>query len=63
MTPEERKEAFRIFWLVKGHLNVTEQCVMECYNSYFKRVWYNEETYYKIDGFEEAYEEFHNHTT
>ena len=62
MTDEKRKEAFRIFWLVKGHLSTSEQTIMDCYESYFKRVWYMEETYYKLDGFEEAYEKFYNNT-
>ncbi len=60
MNNEKRKDAFRVFWLVKGHLNTSEQCIMDCYDSFFKRVWYMEEAYTKIDGFEEAYEKFYN---
>lgn len=60
MSPEQRKEAFRIFWLVKGHFNTREEVILDCYDSYFKRVWYNEEAYIHEEGFEEAYEKFYN---
>lgn len=50
-----RKEAYRIFWMVKGHFNATESCILSCYDSYFKRLWYNEEAYLYEEGFEEAY--------
>ena len=55
MTNVTRKDAYRVFWLVKGHFNATEDCIFDCYNSYFKRVWYMEETYLHEEGFEEAY--------
>ena len=47
------KEAYRIFYMVKGHIGVTEDCALSCYNSYFKRLWYNTEA--SDEGFEEAY--------
>jgi len=50
------KEAYRLFWLVKGHLNTTHECILDSYDSYFKRVWYNEESYIHEDGFEEAWQ-------
>lgn len=50
-----KKEAYRLFWIVKGHLNASEQCILDCYDSYFKRVWYNEESYIHEQGFEEAW--------
>jgi len=50
-----KKDAYRIFWLVKGHLNASEDCILDCYDGYFKRVWYNEESYIHEEGFEEAY--------
>jgi len=49
------KEAYRLFWLVKGHLNTTHECIIDSYDSYFKRVWYNEESYIHENGFEEAW--------
>ncbi len=57
-----RKEAYRLFWIVKGHFNATEQCILDCYDSYFKRVWYNEEAYIYEEGFEEAYKATLNKT-
>ena len=50
-----KKEVYRIFYIVKGHLNASESCIFNCYDSYFKRVWYNEESYLHQDGFEEAW--------
>lgn len=50
-----KKEAYRIFWIVKGHFNATESCILDCYDGYFKRVWYMEEAYLREDGFKEAY--------
>lgn len=50
-----RRDAYRIFWIVKGHFNATESCIFDCYDSYFKRVWHNEEAYIYEEGFEEAY--------
>ncbi len=47
------KEKYRIFWIVKGHINIDEETVIACYDSYFKRVWYNEEADDK--GFEEEW--------
>ena len=55
------KEACRIFYIVKGHLNATESTILSCYDGYFKRVWYMEESYYREEGFEEAYNKYtHN---
>ena len=43
MTNVTRKDAYRVFWLVKGHFNATEECIFDCYDSYFKRIWGNHE--------------------
>jgi len=54
------KEAYRLFWLVKGHFNTSEATVLSSANSYFNRAWragcdgapladYE-------DGFDEAYQ-------
>tara|TARA_B000000609_G_C24047417_1_gene279332 strand:+ start:526 stop:714 length:189 start_codon:yes stop_codon:yes gene_type:complete len=52
------KECCRLFWMVKGHLNTSEETIRSSYNGYFKRLWYNEEAYIKEEGFEEAYKSF-----
>ena len=62
MTDEERKERYRMFWIVKGHLNTSENTIFSCYDSYFKRMWCNlqgesVECNGTLDGFEEAYKQ------
>ena len=56
MTEKERKEAYRLFWMVKGHLNATEETVMQSADGYFRRLWGNHEACYHEEGFEEAYQ-------
>jgi hypothetical protein len=44
-SPFVRKEANRLFWLVKGHLipiSEPDDVVEGYYESYFKRLWNNE---------------------
>ena len=44
-SPFVRKEANRLFWLVKGHLipiSEPDNVVEGYYESYFKRLWNNE---------------------
>jgi len=36
---KSKKEVYRIFYLTKGHLEVTESTARECYDSYFERLW------------------------
>ena len=60
MPSPTHKEACRMFWIVKGHLNATDDTIIGCYEGYFKRMWCNlqgqsvEDLGY-LDGFEEAY--------
>jgi hypothetical protein len=55
------KECCRLFWLVKGHLNTSSETLKSSYNSYFKRLWNNNErAVYGTEGFEEAYKEHIN---
>ena len=60
MTQVTRREAYRIFYMVKGHLNSTEDCIFDCYDSYFKRLWNNNEAMHREEGFEEAYKKVTN---
>jgi len=58
MTLDEHKEANRLFWIIKGHLiplHWDEKSIRSIYNSYFERVWINTESYYREDGFDEAW--------
>jgi len=56
MEQNKIKEAYRIFFLVKGHLDVTEETALACYNNYFKRIWYNQEAWVREEKFHAAYE-------
>ena len=52
------KEACRLFYLTKGHLNTSDETIISCYDSYFKRLWgNNERAVYGMEGFEEAFNE------
>ena len=53
-----RKEANRFNWMIKGKLIDREWSdvdVEKTYNSYFKRLWGNNENYMHEVGFEAAY--------
>ena len=50
-----RKEAFRVFFLVKGHIDVSEKTAYACYDSYFKRLWYSQEAWTREEAFEKTY--------
>jgi len=57
-SPEVRKEANRLNWIIKGKLIDTSWSDIEVektYHSYFKRLWGNNEIYLHEAGFEEAY--------
>ena len=59
-TPEVRKEANRLNWMVKGKLideSESDSVVEYIHDSYFKRLWGNiERSQYALEGFEAAYE-------
>lgn len=44
-----------MFYIVKGHLNVTAETIEASYNYYFRRMWNNNEAYIHEEGFEEEY--------
>ena len=52
------KEKCRVFYIIKGHLPTSKQTIEECYDPYFKRIWYNEESYIAEENFEETYSVF-----
>jgi hypothetical protein len=64
-TEAERKEAYRLFWMVKGMIAENENTAMASADSYFKRLWFdgsNGAPLYEYEqGFEQAYNgRFHN---
>jgi len=57
-SPFVRKEANRFNWMIKGKLidqTWSDDAVEKTYNSYFKRLWGNNENYIHEVGFEAAY--------
>ena len=57
-TPFVRKEANRFNWIVKGCLcpkHYSDNDIENTYNSYFRRLWYNDEAQTHSVGFEQAY--------
>ena len=58
---KDKKEAYRLFWMVKGHLNASHETIMESADGYFRRLWGNHEACYHEEGFEEAYNMLANH--
>jgi hypothetical protein len=57
-TPFVRKEANRLYWIVKGKLidrSWSDEAVEDTYNSYMKRLWGNNENYVHETGFEQAW--------
>jgi len=58
MTYFQEKEANRLYWIVKGQLiplSWKEETIMECYESYVRRIWGNIEAYQHEIGFEAAW--------
>lgn len=63
MSEEDRKECFKIFFMVKGHIGCSswsDEELLSMRDSYFKRLWYNEEAYIYAQGFEDAYSNLHH---
>ena len=58
---KEIKEAYRLFFMVKGHLDCSPQTALESANGYFKRLWYDggdgAPLYDYSDEFEQAWED------
>jgi len=52
---KDLKEIYRIFWMVKGHLNCSPETAFEVYSEYFERLWGNHEAVIHEEGFEEAW--------
>lgn len=57
MTEPDLKEASRLFWLVKGHLNTSDETILSSYNGYFKRLWIDGSNGAPIADYEEGFEE------
>lgn len=55
------KEEYRLFYMVKGHLDATPETVLASANGYFKRLWYDGSNgaplYDYAEQFEQAWEQ------
>ena len=59
MDESRRKQAYELFFVVKGHLKYFTDVDLEAIiKDYTKRIWYNEEAHLYYNGFEEAYKKF-----
>ena len=59
MTNQERKLAYELFYLVKGHVKYFDDADLAAITrDYGRRLWWNEEAHLYVTGFEEAYREF-----
>ena len=59
MTPAERNDANRDYWIVKGHLipeSWQDKDVRSVLDGYFTRIWGNHENVVHEEGFEEVWQ-------
>jgi len=59
MTIQDRKEANRYYWIIKGHLipeTWSDTDVITILNTYFRRIWGNHEACVHEYGFEDAWQ-------
>jgi hypothetical protein len=54
------KEACRLFWMVKGHLNTSDSTILSSANSYFNRLWRDGCDGAPIADYEQGFEEAYN---
>lgn len=52
----ELKEAYRLFFLVKGHLDATPETVLGSAEGYFKRLWMAGSNGAPLYDYDEAFE-------
>ena len=57
MNNDDYKEACRLFWLVKGHLNTSDDTILSSQNGYFRRLWIDGSNGAPIADYEEGFEE------
>ena len=50
------EESCRVFYMVKGHLDATEDTIRSSYDSYLRRLWGNIECYQAEHGFKECFD-------
>lgn len=59
MTESQRRSAYELFYLVKGHLKpFTDLELEQITREYTPRLWWNEEAHLYSPGFDLAYSQF-----
>ena len=61
MLRNDLKEYYRIFYMVKGHLDASPKTVQDSYNSYFKRLWIDGSNGAPLCDYEEQFEQAWRH--
>lgn len=56
-TSEEIKAAYKLFFMVKGHLDCTPETALASADGYFKRLWYDGANGAPLYDYEEQFEE------
>lgn len=56
----EHKEAYRLFWLVKGHIADNDATALSCADSYFRRLWFDGSNGAPLEEYEIGFEEAYN---
>ena len=64
MLRNDLKEEYRLFFMVKGHLDASPETVIASADGYFKRLWYDgcngAPLYDYAERFEQAWKERHD---
>ena len=60
MKADERKEAFRLFWMVKGHIATSDDTALSSANGYFKRLWIDGSNGAPLSDYEQGFEQAYN---
>ena len=56
MLRNDLKEEYRIFYMVKGHLDASPQTVVNSYDSYFRRLWFDGSNGAPLYNYDEQFE-------
>jgi len=58
MNSNDLKDNCKLFYMMKGHLNVSIDTINKSAPGYFVRLWNNNEAQYRAEGFEKHFEKF-----
>ena len=61
MLRNDLKEEYRLFYMVKGHLDVTPETLVASADGYFKRLWYDGCNGAPLYNYDEQFEQAWRH--